>query len=112
MKVNRGEIWLIDLNPVKGHEQAGIRPGLIVSDNLFNHGLAEMVIVLPITSKEKGIPSHIMIEYKFLKYISYIKTEDIRAVSTQRLMKKLGEVDSVVMDEVEDKLKLLLGFNY
>ncbi|NSW91665.1 MAG: type II toxin-antitoxin system PemK/MazF family toxin [Firmicutes bacterium] len=110
MKANRGEIWLIDLNPVIGHEQAGIRPALIVSDNLFNHSLAEMVIVLPITSKAKGIPSHIMIDYEFLKCRSYIKTEDIRAVSSQRLIKKLGEVDFNVLEAVEEHLKLLLGF--
>lgn len=110
MKVNRGEIWLVDLNPVIGHEQAGVRPGLIISDDLFNHSPAEIVILLPITSKAKGIPSHIMIEYEFLQYKSYIKTEDIRAVSTQRLKKLLGKVDYDVLETVEEHLKLLLGF--
>src|SRR5438128_11466126 len=46
----RGEVWLIDLNPVRGHEQAGRRPALVVSDDLFNQGPAGLVIVLPITS--------------------------------------------------------------
>ncbi len=112
MKVNRGEIWLVDLNPVIGHEQSGIRPSLIISDNLYNHSLAGMVIVLPITSKNKGIASHIMVDYDFLQFVSYIKTEDIRAVSIQRLSKKLGQVDSNVLEIAEEYLKMLLGFKY
>lgn len=110
MRVNRGEIWLIDLNPAIGHEQAGIRPALIISDDLFNHSLAEMVIIVPITSKNKGIPAHVEINYDFLKVTSYIKTEDIRSVSTKRLCQKLGQVDKQIMDMVEERIKLLLGF--
>ena len=52
----RGEIWLADLNPVHGREQAGRRPCLVVSVNPFNQGPAELVIVLPLTTKDKGIP--------------------------------------------------------
>jgi mRNA interferase MazF len=55
----RGEIWLIDLNPGIGHEQKGKRPALIISDNSFNETRAGMVIVLPITSKDKGISLHV-----------------------------------------------------
>ena len=110
MKVNRGEIWLIDLNPVIGHEQSGTRPALLISDDMFNHSLAEMVIIVPITSKNKGIPTHVEINCNCLKTRSYIKTEDIRSVSTKRLSKKLGEVDKQIMNSVESRLKLLLGF--
>lgn len=109
MGINRGEIWMIDLNPVVGHEQAGVRPALVISDNLFNHGFAEMVIVLPITSKKKGIPSHVELEAGILKMASYIKTEDIRSVSTKRLIKKVAEVETKVISQVEERLKLLLG---
>lgn len=59
MKVNRGDVWLVNLNSVRGHEQSGTRPALVVSDDMFNHSLAEMIIVVPITSKDKGIPTHI-----------------------------------------------------
>ena len=44
---NRGEIWMADLNPTRGHEQAGARPVLITSTNTFNHGSANLVFVLP-----------------------------------------------------------------
>jgi len=54
--INRGDIWLINLDPTIGHEQSGIRPALIISDDLLNQSLAELVIVLPITSKKtKGL---------------------------------------------------------
>jgi mRNA interferase MazF len=111
MEIDRGDIWLVDLNPVTGHEQAGTRPALVISDNLFNHGLSGLVIIIPITSKFKGIPSHVELESQYLNQKSYLKTEDIRSVSTRRLNKKIGTVNKAVLDQVESKLKLLLGFN-
>ena len=110
MRANRGEIWLIDLNPAIGHEQSGIRPALIISDDMFNYSLAEMVIIVPITSKNKGIPTHVEINCDCLKVTRYIKTEDIRSVSTKRLSRKLGEIDKQSMSLVEERVKLLLGF--
>lgn len=110
MEFNRGEVWLIDLNPVIGHEQSGVRPALIVSDDMFNHSLAEMVIVVPITSRNKGIPTHIELKSDFLNLKSYIKTEDVRSVSIKRLIKKIGRVEEKIMYSVEERLKLLLGF--
>lgn len=110
MKANRGEIWLVNFNPVRGHEQAGTRPALIISDNMFNHSLAKMVIVIPITSKNKGIPTHVELKTHFLSKKSYLKTEDVRSISTQRLIKKLGVVENTVVSRVEERLKLLLGF--
>ncbi len=110
MKVNRGEIWLIDLNPTIGHEQSGVRPALIISDNMFNHSFAEMIIIVPITSKNKGIPTHVELDCDCLSVKSYIKTEDIRSVSTRRLSRKLGEIDNQIMKLVEERVKLLLGF--
>jgi mRNA interferase MazF len=55
----RGEVWLINLDPVRGHEQAGSRTCLVISDDLYNRGPSSKHIVLPITSKFKGISYHI-----------------------------------------------------
>ncbi|KUK11532.1 MAG: mRNA interferase [Clostridia bacterium 41_269] len=110
-KPARGEIWLVDLNPTRGHEQAGKRPALVVSVDLFNFGPAELVVVLPITTKDKKIPLHVRVEPKEsgLKETSFVKCEDIRSVSTERLIVKLGKVNSAVMSAVEDKIRILLG---
>jgi mRNA interferase MazF len=55
----RGDIWLADLNPINGREQAGMRPCLVVSVNLFNQSPAELVIVVPLTTRAKGIRTHV-----------------------------------------------------
>ena len=59
---NRGEIWLADLNPTRGHEQAGARPVLIISTDPFNHGPAGLVFVLPLTRTDRRIPIHVLID--------------------------------------------------
>ena len=58
----RGEIWMIDFDPTRGHEQAGKRPALVVSDDVFNAGPAGLVIALPLTSKAKGVRSHVAVQ--------------------------------------------------
>jgi mRNA interferase MazF len=107
----RGEIWLVDLNPTRGHEQGGRRPGLVVSVDLFNQGPAGLVIVIPITTKEKGIPLHVEIKAPEggLTKRSFIKCEDIRSVSRERLVQRLGQVTRSTLDAVEDRLRILLN---
>jgi mRNA interferase MazF len=110
-KIARGEIWLVDLNPVRGHEQAGKRPCLIISVDLFNQGASGLVVVLPITSKDKGIPFHVKINSPEggMKTQSFIKCEDVRSISVERLDKCWGNVSSGTLAEVEDRLKILMG---
>lgn len=111
MEPSRGEIWLVDLDPTRGHEQAGKRPGLVISVNLFNHGPAELAVILPITTREKGIPFHVPVNSSEsgLKTKSFIKCEDIRSVSKERLTSYLGRVPQEIMEAVEDRLRILLG---
>ncbi len=108
---HRGEIWFVDLDPTKGREQAGRRPCLIVSDDGLNRSPADLVIAIPITSKEKGIPSHVEINPPEggLQIRSFIKCEDIRSISTGRLVKVLGAVKISTLDQVEQRLRLLLN---
>ena len=110
MNPSRGEIWMVDLNPVRGHEQAGLRPCLVVSVDLFNHGPADLLVVLPVTSKDKQIPLHVPIEPQGsgLDLRSYIKCEDIRSISKDRLAQHKGYAPKEVMVLVEDRLRILL----
>jgi len=107
----RGEIWLVDLNPTRGHEQAGRRPGLVVSVDLFNQGPAGLAVVFPITTREKGIPFHLEIKVPEggLTKRSFIKCEDIRSISKERLVQRLGRVSRNTMTAVEDRLRIFLG---
>jgi mRNA interferase MazF len=110
-RIHRGEIWLVDLNPTKGHEQAGVRPGLVVSVDQFNDCPADLVVVLPITTKERRIPFHVRVESaeSGLRDVSFIKCEDVRSVSKERLTKRLGKITHQTLAAVEDRLKILMG---
>ena len=107
----RGEIWLADLNPVRGHEQSGKRPCLVISVDIFNQGPAGLVIALPITTKDKGIRSHVPVEppEAGLTERSFIKCEDVRSISTERLVNKWGVVSRETLSAVEDRLQILMG---
>lgn len=108
---NRGDIWSVNLEPTKGHEQGGERPCLIISVDSFNSSPAELVVVIPITSKNKNIPLHVEINPPEggLSKVSYAKCEDIRSISKSRLQKYWGKLESNNLVEVERRLKLLLA---
>jgi mRNA interferase MazF len=109
----RGEVWQVNLNPTQGHEQAGIGPALIVSEDTFNNGPADLVIVVPITSVGKGIPFHVEVKPPEggLTMRSFIKCEEIRCVSKQRLSQRLGEVSKRTIENVEDRIKIVLDLH-
>ena len=108
---SRGEIWLVSLDPTKGREQAGMCPALVVSVNIFNHGAAELVVVILITLKAKGIPLHVEVvpPEGGLTMTSFVKCEDVRSISTARLVRRLGKVSNQTIESVEDRLRILLG---
>ena len=110
-KCRRGEVWFVDLDPTKNREQGGRRPCLIVSDDNLNRTPAELAIVIPITSKQKRIPSHVEMAPPEggLKLRSFIKCEDVRSISTDRLIKVMGSVNRTTLDKVEERLRLLLS---
>ncbi len=107
----RGEVWYADLDPTRGHEQAGRRPCLVVSVDVFNASAADLAIVVPITSHDKGIRSHVRIDPPAggLKKISFAKCEDVRSITQERLSKRLGKLQAQSMADVEVRLRLLLG---
>jgi mRNA interferase MazF len=108
---SRGQIWLADLNPTRGHEQAGQRPVLIVSTNAFNHGLADLVFVLPLTRTHRGIPLHIPVDPPEggLTARSYVLCDAIRSISKDRLdPQPWGMLSRETMMQVENWLRLLM----
>ena len=105
----RGEVWLVDLNPTRGREQAGKRPVLVVSTNGFNKSPADLVVIAPITSKDKSIPWHVALQPPEggTKSSSFIMCEAVRSVSHDRLAQRWGAVTAATMNEVEDRLRIL-----
>jgi mRNA interferase MazF len=106
----RGEVWYADSGPVPGHEQAGHRPALVVSANLFNAGPAGLVVVLPMTTVDRGIPLHVAVEPPEggVRERSLIKCEDIRSIDQRRLTRHLGAASQETMARVDDHLRALL----
>jgi mRNA interferase MazF len=106
----RGEVWLADLNPTRGHEQAGRRPVLVVSEDLFNRGPAGLVIVLPMTSTVRDVPSHVPVSppEAGVRNRTAILCEAVRSLSMERLVARWGAVAPRTMAEVEDRLRILL----
>lgn len=107
---SRGEVWLVDLNPTRGHEQAGTRPALVVSADEFNHGPAGLVIVVPMTTRKRGIPLHVSVDPPEggLDRRSFIKCEDVRSVSEQWLVRRFGVVSTETLSLVADRLRIVL----
>jgi mRNA interferase MazF len=105
-----GEIWQADLNPTRGHEQQGRRPCLIVSVDTFNSGPADLVIAVPITGTERGIPFHVEIAAPEggLSKRSFAKCEDVRSISKERLKGRIGLVTRTTMERVKDRLRILM----
>lgn len=110
-KPSRGEIWILNLDPTRDREQAGSRPALVISVNAFNHGPADLVVILPVTSRAQGIPFHVALAPPEggVRQPSFIKCEDVRSVSKSRLLERWGVVTPPTMAAVEDRLRILMG---
>lgn len=107
----RGEVWLADLNPIQGHEQAGVRPVLVISANEMNRSRLELVVVLPITSKPRPFPSRVAVTPPEggLTMLSQVICEQPRTVSWARFKKRLGTTSPATMDQVERVIRPMLG---
>lgn len=107
----RGEVWLVDFGEPVGHEQGYRRPAVIISEDRLNHSRAALVIVLPVTTTRRDLPSHVEIEAgdSGLEHTSYAKTEDVKSISAERLVRRLGTVPADRLNRAEHALRLLLG---
>jgi mRNA interferase MazF len=108
---NRGEIWLANLDPIRGHEQASTRPVLIVSTRTFNHGPAGLVFALPLTRTDRRIPFHVPIDPPEggVSARSYILCDAIRSISKDRLgPQPWGSVSAATLLKVDDCLRILM----
>ncbi len=106
----RGEVWDADLGIPTGHEQGGPRPCLVVSDDTYNQGPADLVIVVPLTSNQRPIPVHVPVAPPEggLTRPSKILCDQIRCIARARLRQRRGMVSPVTLQDVEDRLRALL----
>src|SRR5437763_16837121 len=92
----RDEIWRVNLEPVRGHEQGRVRPALIVSNDIYNRGAIGLVTIVPITTKERPIRSFLRIEPPEggLPQPSFVICDQVRTISKERLGKRFGSVSA------------------
>ncbi len=112
MTVKRGEIYYADLSPVVGSEQGGVRPVLIIQNDVGNK-YSPTVIAAAITSQQDKtqLPTHISVEAEGsgLQKNSIVLLEQVRTIDKRRLKEKMGNLDVSMMDKVDKALSVSFG---
>lgn len=106
----RSDVWLGDLGGTAGREQAGLRPVVVLSADAFNRGPAELVVVVPLTTTERRVPTHVEVRPPDggLDTRSFALCENVRSVSRGRLKRRLGTLSKAPMGVIEDRLRVLM----
>ncbi len=105
MVVNQYDVFLIDLDPTKGHEIQKTRPCLVISPNEMNHSIST-IIIAPMTTKSHPYPTRIEVIFK--NKTGLIVLDQIRTIDKTRLVKKMGKIEKEQIIRVKDVLKEML----
>lgn len=113
MLIKRGDIFYADLDPIIGSEQGGVRPVLVVQNNVGNK-YSPTLVVLPFSSAKKHkLPTHIRIrDSKMLPKNSVVLAEQIRTIDRNRLQKYAGSLGLEIMEKVDMAMKISIGVNF
>lgn len=106
----RGEVYDVDLGQPVGHEPAFRRPAVVVSVDILNNSPGQLVMVVPITSAAYGLRSHVELEPggNGLDHTSYARCDQLRVVSTARLVLRRGLVDPGQLMAIDQALRFVL----
>ena len=110
--VKRGEIYYADLSPVVGSEQGGVRPVLIVQNDVGNRHSPTVIAAAITSQKEKSkLPTHISLNASScgLAKDSVVLLEQVRTLDKRRLKERMGELDSDAMSQVNNALSVSFG---
>lgn len=112
--MKRGDIYYADLRPVKGSEQGGVRPVVVIQNNIGNH-YSPTVIVAALTSRERKnkMPTHVEISGKRpgLKKHSIVLLEQVRTIDRERLKNRIGQLDAETMKYVDHAIAVSFGLD-
>ncbi|MGQ0463808.1 MAG: type II toxin-antitoxin system PemK/MazF family toxin [Sporichthyaceae bacterium] len=106
---DRGEIWLASLDPVAPSEQGGTRPVLVLSTAAFNAWPVALVLVVPLTTRNRGFGHHIAVEAAGLERPSFAMPEYLRSIAQSRLRRRLGQASPATVTGVEDWVRRIAG---
>jgi mRNA interferase MazF len=106
MKVFQGEIWLVKPSPKIGSEQKGVRPALVIQNDVANKYLNTTIVALISSSGKKGMPEMVLIKKDWgLVQDSYADFAQIYTIDSKRLLKKIGKIPPVVWGSVHAAIK-------
>ena len=106
----RGEIRWADFNPARGHEQAGFRPVMILSNDVFNeHSGTAIVIAITSQSQKAGFPLTLQLKTGNLPKQSWVKISQIRTMSVERIGRVIGRVSLEELEHVIEGLNEIIG---
>ena len=113
MEIKRGDIYYADLNPTVGCEQGGIRPVLIIQNNVGNH-FSPTVIAAAITSRrKKDMPTHVLLDEEGTRLFadSRIMLEQVRTIDRERLKEYVGSANAATMQYVDHAIAVSFGLD-
>lgn len=114
MEIKRGDVLLVNFEPVKGSEQGRIRPAIVIQNNILNK-FSPLTIVAPVTSKvyDKEYPTNVFIkkEESALDNDSTVLLNQIRTIDKRRIIRKLGSLDVFLMNKVDLAIKICLSLD-
>lgn len=111
MKVKRGDVFYADLSPVVGSEQGGVRPVLVIQNDMGNR-YSPTIIIAAITSQtnKTRIPTHVKVDPRIgLPKNSVVLLEQVRTIDKKRLRDKVGTFDEAAMVLIDESLKISVG---
>ncbi len=112
MNIKRGDVYFADLSPVVGSEQGGVRPVLVIQNDIGNR-FSPTVIIAAITAQiqKAKLPTHVEIDAKRYGFErdSVILLEQIRTIDKQRLTDKITHLDDEMMEKVNEALQISIG---
>ena len=104
--LSRGSVAWADLSPTRGREQAGERPVLVVASRGYLETVMTLVVVLPVTTVDRGWPNHVPLRGKHgLDRASWAMTEQLRTIARDRIRDVVGLVDDATLSDVAVHLR-------
>lgn len=114
MTLKRGDIFFAELNPVQGSEQGGVRPVLVVQNDVGNN-FSPTTIILPITSKlsKAKLPTHVALSRREsgLSRDSVVLAEQIRTIDKVRLQQKVATLNEITMSRINEAMEVSMGIS-
>lgn len=109
-KIKKGNIYYCDLSPTVGSEQGGLRPVLVIQNNIGNtHSPTTIIAVITSRKTKANIPTHFLLNTDCLPYKSMVECEQVRTVDKRRLREYLGSIDSDQMAKIDECLRISLA---